>query len=59
MHFDFMSVILLCGNQWHVSATRGHIQGGQNKNTDTIIVGQNQATVTNHIVLLLKFMVEY
>jgi hypothetical protein len=36
MHFCFVDVILLhCGHQ-HVSATRGHLKGGKNKNTNII-----------------------
>ena len=29
----------------------GHLQGGENKNTNTIIMRQNHSTVKTHIVL--------
>jgi hypothetical protein len=54
----FMNVILLDSNHQHVLATRGHLQGGENKNTNTNVMCQNRSTVKDCIVFLLKFTVE-
>jgi len=49
-----MNVILLYDNHRHVSPTRGHLQGGENKNTNTIVIYQNHSTVKDHIVFFLN-----
>jgi len=46
----FMNVIFLHSDHQHVSATCDHLQGGENKNTDTIIMCQNHSTVKDHMV---------
>jgi hypothetical protein len=54
----FMNVIFLHSDHEHVSATFGHLQGGENKNRSTIITCQNHSTVQDHIVFFFKFKVE-
>ena len=46
----FMNVIFLCGNHQHALGTHGHLQGGENKKTNTIIMCQNHSTVKDRIV---------
>jgi len=40
-----MHIILLRDDQRHVLATRGHIQGGNSKNTNTFVMCLDHSTV--------------